>query len=120
MAKEKKGKKAKSSGKKLAGVKVPKELRSAAAKIADHPVISDVIAAGLLAAAAALTETKAGKRALKASAEGAEDAAETTVREVNRIKRAAKAAAGAMGNKIIEEVTGAVTARTKGRKTAGS
>ena len=120
MAKDKKTKKAKTGGKRVAGVKVPKELRSAAAKIADHPVISDVIAAGLLAAAAALTETKAGKRALNATAEGAEGAADTTAREVNRIKRAAKAAAGAMGNKIIEEVTGAVTARGKGRKTTES
>src|SRR3712207_2875693 len=120
MAKDKKAKKAKTGGKRVAGVKVPKELRSAAAKIADHPVISDVIAAGLLAAAAALTEPKAGKRALNASAEGAEDAAEATAREVNRLTRAARAAAGAMGNRIIEEVTSAVSAKAKGRKSAQS
>ena len=45
--------------KRIAGVKVPKELRKSGAKLVDtlsHPLIADVAAAALMAAAGALRE----------------------------------------------------------------
>lgn len=119
MAKNKKSKKGDGASKKSAGGKISKQVRSAgnaAAKLADHPVISDIIAAGLLAAAAALTETKQGKRTIKAAGDSVDDAAEATARKAGRVKTAAKAAAGAMGNKILEEVKDAVGGKARGRK----
>jgi hypothetical protein len=124
MAKNKKSGKGKAVPKSVGGVKIPKRVRkvgSAAAKLADHPVISDIIAAGLLAAAAALTETKGGKRAIKGAGDEMEDAAEAASRQAGRVKRAVKAAGGAMGDRILEEVKGAVASvgKGKGRKKSG-
>jgi hypothetical protein len=119
MPKDKGKKNKKGDGQKAGGGKISKELRKAgraAAKLADHPVISDVIAAGLLAAAAALTQTKEGKRALKEAGEGVEDAAADAARQANRFKRAAQAAAGAMGDRIMDEVKGAVAGKGKRKK----
>jgi hypothetical protein len=72
--KDKKGK-----GKKdEAGVRIPKKLRKAgkeALKLAKEPVVTEIVAAALLSAAAALRGDKA---AAKAGAAGAETAAEAT------------------------------------------
>jgi hypothetical protein len=104
----KKAKKAKLP-KKLGGVKIPKELRGAAAAIAAHPVISDIVAAGLIAAAAALTESKDVGKAAKAAGEGADDAA----RKASKAKKVVKAAAGAMGAALLDELAGGKSKRKK-------
>ena len=77
----------------------------------------DAIAAGLLAAAAALMETEQGKRAVKSVGDNVDDAAEAAARKASRVKAAVKAAAGAMGNRILDEVKSSV-AKT-GKKGAG-
>jgi hypothetical protein len=59
------------------GSKLPKGLRKAgkaARKLAGQPVVGEAVAAALLAAAAALRDTGATKRAGKATGEGAADA----------------------------------------------
>lgn len=90
----------------IAGVKIPKEIRKAGVKLAGHPVISDIVAAGLLAAAAALTETDAAGKAARAVGEAA--------RKTSRAGNVVKAAAGAMGQAILDEIQGSA-----GRKTSG-
>jgi hypothetical protein len=91
--------------KRIAGVKVPKELRNAAdlaLQLSRHPVVADIIAAGLLAAAAALKDSDAVKDAAKAAG----DEADALRRSGGRAKRVVKAAAGAMGRSVLEEIKG--------------
>src|SRR5688572_11291438 len=60
MAKDKKSK--------SAGVKLPKKLRKLgrkAIKLAEQPVVSEIVAAALLSAAAALRETESGRKSAK-------------------------------------------------------
>lgn len=106
----KKSKKAKTNKlpKTIAGVKIPKEIRKAGVKLAGHPVISDIVAAGLLAAAAALTESDGAGKAARAAG----DAAKRTSRTGNVVK----AAAGAMGRAILDEIQGSAGRKTPGRK----
>jgi hypothetical protein len=99
MAKDKKDTKKKKAKlpKQIGGVKVPKELRGAggkALKLAkDHPVLGEAVAAGLLAAAAALMEKDEAKRGAG---------------------KVLKAAAGAMGVRLMDEAKDAFSG--KGRK----
>lgn len=94
--------------KKIAGVKIPKELRKAAsetvAKIAAHPAIREIVATGLVAAAAALTEREAPKKQAKAPREEAEGASDAAGREASKARAAVKAAAGAMGMALLDEI----------------
>lgn len=71
--------------KRIAGVKIPKKLRKRGGQVfafLDSPVISGIIAAGLLAAADSISKQpkvkKAGKKAKRAAA-GTADAAESNV-----------------------------------------
>ena len=85
MAKEKKNK----IPKKISGVKIPKELRKAgeaAAEWARGPVISEIAAAAMMAAAASLAD---GKRRRAVSREAGE-AADATVKEVTAVGSAVK------------------------------
>ena len=97
-------KKTKRLPKKIAGVKIPKELRKAGGKAvtlaARHPVISDIVAAGLLAAAAALTDDKKMQAAAARLGEEAEEAG----RKAGRARNAVKAAAGAIGQALLDEL----------------
>lgn len=116
MAKKKKKKANAKLPKTIAGVKVPKELRKAAgqaAKLAEHPVVSDIVAAGLLAAAASLMETKTVAKAAGAVGEGAEDAADEAARNVGRAKAAVSAAAGAMGREIVKTAKATIAGGAK-------
>lgn len=92
--------------KKIGGVKIPKQARKAgnkALKLAvEHPVISDVVAAGLLAAAAALTGDRKLRDAARELGEEVKDAAASA--KAGRAKAAAKAAAGAMGKALRDEL----------------
>lgn len=97
----------------VAGVKLSKQVRKAgdaALKVAEHPAISSIVAAGLLAAAAALTEDKK----LHAAAKTVEGDVDEAARTVGRAKTAAKAAMTAIGQAIADEVK--VLASTRGAK----
>lgn len=88
MAKEKKQKTEKLP-KKIAGVKVPKELRKAgktARELAQSPIVGEAVSAALLAAAASLTNSKV-RGAAKA---GAADLASGTAQEAGAIGQAVK------------------------------
>lgn len=91
----------------LAGVALPQNLREIAAaanQIVKHPVISDVITAGILAAIAALAENESVRRAARNVEDEAEGAAHEAARTASRAKVAAKAAVGAMGKRLLDEV----------------
>lgn len=102
----------------LAGVALPQELREIAAaanQVMRHPVVADIIAAGVLAAISALANNENVRRAARHAGKEAEDAAEEAARTANRAKVAVKAAAGAMGKRILDEVKSAAETKTNGR-----
>ena len=81
MAKDKK------KDKKAGGVKVPKQLRKIgkkAMKLADNPVVSEVVAAALLSAAAALRENDGARRKAVKAGKVALDAAEGLTRDTGK------------------------------------
>lgn len=87
---------AKDSPKRIAGVKVPKRMRKSlgkTARILQHPVVADLVAAALLSAAAAIRENKtiwpAARKAKDRIAEAADDVAAvgTTKRSKNRKRK---------------------------------
>ena len=81
MAKDKKDKK---SG----GVKMPKKLRKIgkkAMKLADNPVVSEVVAAALLSAAAALRENEGARRRAVKAGTVALDAAESMTKDSGKV-----------------------------------
>jgi len=99
---KKKDKKAKAGGggnagaKEATGSKLPKGLRKAgkaAKKLAGQPVVSEAVAAALLAAAAALRDTGATKRVAKATGEGAAEAAGATGKQASLLGDALKSVA---------------------------
>ncbi|HEY0311062.1 MAG TPA: hypothetical protein VGC56_01055 [Allosphingosinicella sp.] len=82
--------------KEASGTKLPKGLRKAgraAMKLAEQPVVSEAVAAALLAAAAALRDTGATKRAAKGSANAAADAAGATGKQASLLGDALKSVA---------------------------
>src|SRR3954466_10104000 len=78
------------------GTKLPKGLRKAgkaAMKLAEQPVVSEAVAAALLAAAAALRDTGATKRAAKATGDAAANAAGATGKHASLLGDALKSVA---------------------------
>jgi hypothetical protein len=78
--------------KRIGGVKVPKRLRRSAEPLlalADKPLVSDTVAAALLAAAAALVDKKDRKGVAKAAGLGAGLAAVKASQGANRLGTAA-------------------------------
>lgn len=62
--------------KRIAGVKVPKRMRRPGGKVLDalsHPLVADVVAAGLLAAAAAVRDSHSVRRAAIKAGDKAHD-----------------------------------------------
>jgi hypothetical protein len=103
----------------LAGVPLPQNLREVAAaanQLMRHPVVSDVISAGVLAAIAALAENESVRRAARHAGDEAEEAADEAARKVGRAKVAVKAAAGAMGKRLLDEVKGADAPKKNGKR----
>lgn len=93
--------------KKVAGVKIPKGLRKAgeAAKdLAQQPVISELVAAALTAAAASLSETKTAKAARRETA----DAASDTMKEVSAIGSAVKRVLLDAARELLDSIDDAV------------
>lgn len=92
--------------KKVAGVKVPKQLRKAgkqAMKVVKDPVLSEVVAAALLSAAAALKETKDPK-VVPAAAGAASDAAEGAKKQAGKLSDALKVLAVDLARRAIDNV----------------
>ncbi len=80
----------------IAGVRIPKELRGPAQALltlAGHPIVSDTIAAALVAGSAALAERKGRSEAGKAAGVGAAAAAVKASDGANRIAIALAVAA---------------------------
>ena len=104
--------------KKVGGVKIPKEARKAGKKAlklaAEHPVISDIVAAGLLAAAAALTKDK---KLQDAARELGADAQAVAGRAV-RAGISAKVAGASVREALLDEIS-VSSIKKKARKTAG-
>lgn len=108
--------------KQIAGVKVPKELRKAGAsavRLMEHPVVSDLVVAALLAAAVALKDNKSVRDAAGAVGDEAGEAAAGTARVAGKAKVALKAAAGAIGQGILEEFSGGGKSGAKAGKSRG-
>lgn len=98
----------------LAGVQLPDELREvagAATQLMRHPLVSNLVTAGVLAAVAALAEDENVRRAARSAGEEAEDMGDEAVRTASRAKVAVKAAAGAMGQRLLDEVKVAADAK---------
>jgi hypothetical protein len=99
------------------GAKAPRDARSigaAALQLAqDHPIIGDIVVAGLLAAAAALAEDKKVKGVLDAMVgnAGGEAAQGGGGSDKGAVKTALKAAAGAIGKSLLDEIWKGKTAK---------
>ncbi len=91
--------------KEIAGVKVPKDLREVAAaaqKLAENPLVRDIVTAGVMAAMAALTEAQQEAKERKALAGTGGDVA-TRASNRSTAKVIAAAAAGAISKRLISE-----------------
>jgi hypothetical protein len=78
----------KNKDKKDGGVKIPKRLRKIgkkAMKLADNPVVSEVVAAALLSAAAALRENDGARRKAVKAGNVALDAAERMTKDSGKV-----------------------------------
>jgi hypothetical protein len=84
------GKKGKGKGKKAKGSE--HGIEALASKVLDHPLVSDLLAIGALAAVAAIAES--GK------------ADPVKAKSKDAVKAAGKAAAAAIGSRLLKEVTG--------------
>ena len=93
--------------KEVGGIKVPKQLRKAgnkAMKLAKDPVVSEVVAAALLSAAAALREKKDPKvvPAAAGAADAAADAAEGAKRQANKLSDSLKVLAIDLARRALD------------------
>lgn len=82
---KKKTKKTPMLPKQLAGVEIPKSLRKQAnhlAELARHPLVADIVAAGLVALAAKVSSSAKAKKAGRKVAEVVQDAGEAVVETV--------------------------------------
>lgn len=96
--------------KEIAGVKVPKDMRelaAAAQKLAENPLVREVVTAGLMAAMAAFSEAQQQGRERKAQRAAGIPGSEEADREAaakSTAKIIASAAAGAMSQRLVSEV----------------
>ena len=91
--------------KEIAGVKVPKDFREVAAaaqKLAENPLVRDIVTAGVMAAMAALTEAQQEAKERKALA-GTGGDLDTQASNKSTAKVIAAAAAGAISKRLISE-----------------
>lgn len=96
--------------KEIAGIKLPKELRKAVAPIVEwaerNPLVTDAIAAALLAGATALADNKGARKAAKAAGAGAGAAAVKAGKGSERIGLALAVAAGEIATRLFAEAPG--------------
>ena len=99
------GKKDKKSDSKPKGGKAKKGMSGyeALAKFAEHPLVTDLLAVGAMAAVAALSESGAASKTGAAAAKGSRKA----------VKAAGKAAAAAIGQRLLKEIGGGAKAAKK-------
>lgn len=101
----------------IGGVKVPKKLRRATDKVqalASNPIVSEVVATALIAAAASLAETKAGKKARREAGDAAEALAGEGAAIGASVKKALLDAARSLIDTIEDEVVKPAKAAKKG------
>jgi hypothetical protein len=92
--------------KEVGGIKVPKKLRKAgnrAMKLAKDPVVSEVVAAALLSAAAALRETK-NPSVAPAAAVAAGDALEGAKRQAGKLSDSLKVLAIDLARRALDSM----------------
>lgn len=112
--------------KKVAGVKVPRELRAKlqpVLKAAEHPVVADLIAAGIAAASAAIANSKMVRDAARKAGDEVEQAAEETAQQARRTGEMAKSIAIDFARHFIDAYesrpsSGGRTAKAKPAKPA--
>ncbi|TFI56488.1 hypothetical protein E2493_20005 [Sphingomonas parva] len=117
MAKD--GKKKTKIPKQVAGIKVPKKLRKAgnkAVKLAQDPIVGEVVAAALLSAAAALREGGGAKDGAGAAAKGAEDARQ----QAGRLGDSLKVLAIDLARRTLEGLDDGHKARTREKAKPGT
>jgi hypothetical protein len=110
--------------KKVAGIKVPRELRAKlqpVLKAAEHPVVADLIAAGIAAASAAIANTKMARDFARKAGDEAVDAADSTAKQARRTGDMVKSIAIDFARHFIDAYEGrpstAGSARAKPKKT---
>ena len=119
--KAKKGGKKDPAKKNEGALHIPKPLRKAgkeALKLAREPVVSEVVAAALLSAAAALRDNKAAAKAGRKGAEAAADAAAEAGHEASKIGDALRGLALDLARRTLESWDRPAAARgaSAGRK----
>ena len=117
MAKD--GKKKNKIPKQVAGIKVPKKLRKAgnrAVKLAQDPVVGEVVAAALLSAAAALREGAGPER--KGSQPAADQGAEEVRRQATALGDSLKGLALDFARRALEGLSDSERAKTEARAAA--
>jgi hypothetical protein len=107
--------------KKVAGVKIPKELRKAgqaAAEWVRGPVISEIAAAAMMAAAASLADSKKGRTVRRDAA----DLASESVREASAVGTAVKRALIDAARSLLDDYEGGSkpAAKAQGAKRGAS
>lgn len=103
----KKGKKGGKLPKKLAGVKIPKTLRKEGAKLGElvkHPLVADLVAAGLVALAAKVGDSKKVQAAAGKAGDAASDAAGKTRDMATELGQGAALLATMLANKASEKL----------------
>ncbi|MGY4398609.1 hypothetical protein ACVWZA_003817 [Sphingomonas sp. UYAg733] len=95
--------------KRIAGIKVPRELRKSGAALlekANSPIGREVIAAGITAIVAAAARSQAGRKVTAKATETASNAAQTGVDDVRQIADAISVAASAVMQRLFEKKAG--------------
>lgn len=119
MAKD--GKKKNKIPKQVAGIKVPKKLRKAgnrAVKLAQDPVVSEVVAAALLSAAAALREGSSSDR--KGAAAAADGGAEDVRRQASALGDSLKGLALDFARRALEGLGDSERAKAEAKPAANA
>ena len=91
--------------KEIAGVKVPKDLREVAAaaqKLAENPLVRDIVTAGVMAAMAALAEAQQENKERQGVRSGDQEG-QQAAKNRSTAKVVAAAAAGAISKRLISE-----------------
>lgn len=103
--------------KKVAGVKIPKKLRKAggaARDLLDKPVVSEMVAAAMMAAAASLADSRSGRKARAEVGDAASEAMKQGAAIGDTVKRALLDAAHGLLDSVDEAVTAMAAGDRKG------
>jgi tRNA A37 threonylcarbamoyladenosine synthetase subunit TsaC/SUA5/YrdC len=116
--------KSKSKGAKtIAGVKVPKNLRTRLApvvRVAEHPIVADLIAAGIAAASAAIANSRVARDAADKAGDEMEDVAAATTKGARKSGKAVRAIAVDFARHFIDAYDAGPSKASKARPKAKS